>query len=86
MRRQGYATIADPDGRLVEADSMTCGHCQRIVLLHDRKGSARPSVAVRCTQCDRGICVPCAEVARCDPFEEKLLRMEAGFNYITAAR
>lgn len=30
---KGYLTVADPDAPLLERDTITCGHCQRIVLV-----------------------------------------------------
>ena len=77
LQRTGYAVIADPDARRVEMDTVTCGHCQRIVPLHDRAGKRRAGVLVHCYQCDTHTCVPCAEAGRCLPFERKLERLEA---------
>lgn len=75
-REQGTAFVFDPAlPRVMERDTFTCSHCQRIVMLHDEQG--RQIDSVLCMRCDKRICVPCAEQARCDPFEKKLSRMES---------
>lgn len=33
MKAGGYATIFDPDSALVERDTITCGHCQRVIFV-----------------------------------------------------
>jgi hypothetical protein len=77
-QREGYARIFDPaKPRAVEMGTLTCGHCNRVVHLHDQQGRAKSGVLVHCYQCDGKICVPCAEKARCTPFEKRLEAMEA---------
>lgn len=84
-RANGYAVIVDPDARhALESDTVTCSHCQRIVALHD-KGRRLESVVVHCHQCDKYICVPCAESARCEPFEKKLEELEGRSRLFAAA-
>jgi cytidine deaminase len=77
-RSRGYARIFDPARpRAVEMDTTTCAHCNGIVHMHDANGKALSGVLVHCHQCDSNICVPCAECARCSPFEKKLEQFEA---------
>lgn len=78
-RSTGYARILDPAlPRALESDTTTCAHCNGIVHMHDLKtGTALNNVLVHCHQCDRHICVPCAEKAKCTPFEKKLEAIEA---------
>ncbi|MBA3421647.1 MAG: hypothetical protein H0U12_07110 [Thermoleophilaceae bacterium] len=77
-RSRGYARIVDPAlAKPQESDTITCGHCQKVVHLHDRTGKARSGVLVHCHQCGSQTCVPCAETARCEPFEKKLDQIEA---------
>lgn len=76
-RANGSLIITDPNVRRArESDTATCSHCQRIIMLHDAHGARRANVAVHCHGCDKIICVPCAETARCEPFEKKLEAIE----------
>jgi hypothetical protein len=76
-RANGSLLIVDPNApRAREADTSTCSHCQRVIVLHDEQGKRRENVAVHCHGCDKVICVPCAETARCEPFERKLEAIE----------
>lgn len=75
MRRpQGYAVITSPDG-VRECDTITCGHCQRIVHVGARKRVE--DIGGLCKSCMRPICGPCVDKGNCDPFEKKLERAEA---------
>lgn len=76
-RANGYAVIVDPRAaQAAEMDTATCNHCQRIIMLHAKDGTRKQGVAVLCMMCNGTMCVPCAEQARCDPFEKKLERVE----------
>lgn len=70
----GYATITSPEGQRREADTFTCGHCNRIV--HINYKTPLDALGGRCAVCDTLICPRCIKSGRCDPFEEKLKRME----------
>lgn len=78
-RAQGYAIITDPDAPMPkEADTFTCGHCQRVVFV---KAAADPaSYGGWCGGCARLICGPCeAEKVRtlsCRPIERWLAQQE----------
>ena len=41
MQREGYARIVTDGKVTAEAATIGCGHCQRIVHLHDRDGVLR---------------------------------------------
>lgn len=76
-KREGYARSIGPDKKSSwESGTITCAHCNGVVHLHDAAGRMRSNVLVHCHQCDERICVPCAEKARCEPFEKKLEAME----------
>lgn len=76
MRRaQGYRLIVDPDRPVVEADTITCGHCQRVTVVKPFEDAA--SSAGLCRLCDRIICPRCTALKRCLPWEETMNRMEA---------
>jgi hypothetical protein len=70
---QGYAVINDPDGPLVESDTITCSHCQRIVFM--KPGVTQDSGGF-CRMCMKCICGPCVDVGSCTPFERKLEEFE----------
>ena len=76
-RANGYLTIQSHDGaRLVEIDTITCCHCQRIVPLNKADGTklAPPAFCLRCVAPQ---CPVCAATERCAPFEAELERVEA---------
>lgn len=76
LRPQGYAVITDPDvGTVAECSTMTCAHCNRVQHI---KPKQRPEdLGGLCKQCMGLVCCACVATGACDPFEEKLKRMEA---------
>jgi hypothetical protein len=80
---QGYAVIRSPDGPLQEADTVTCSHCQRIVLVGGRIDPA--DLGGFCRQCMKHICGPCADKGICVPFVKKLETFEAKSRFHKAA-
>lgn len=88
MRRpQGYATVVDPDRPLVERDTVSCGHCNRIVFT--KPGSASTVYLIQhrdqrwteepgafCRVCMRAVCLPCHDVGSCLPLERWLYQQE----------
>ncbi len=89
MRRpQGYATFVSPDAPIVERDSATCGHCNRIVFV--KPGTAltvylipqfmapdKEESGAMCRQCMRHVCLACHAKGRCTPLERRIEQMEA---------
>jgi hypothetical protein len=89
----GYLRIDDPDPwrsrgdvSVIEADTLSCGHCSRVVRLVIKK-DVRPErsafeVDARavsgCRRCGQFVCDPCRAFG-CDPIEEKLARHEKRF-------
>lgn len=73
MRRpQGYATISGPD-KVVECDTFTCAHCQRIVHIPPRCDPA--NIGGHCRLCDGLICPSCVGKG-CTPWERKMEEAE----------
>jgi hypothetical protein len=70
-RNLGYAESYDPRGNVVVTEKLTCPHCQRI---YDKPKSGAEFGF--CHQCFSPVCIPCGRLETCDPFEEKLKRME----------
>lgn len=76
---QGYTIITGPDPGTGELDSFTCAHCNRVRFVKPMQRAEDLG----------GICHLCGDKRRpsficelcvgkgCDPFEEKLKRMEA---------
>lgn len=77
MRRPGGYLICTSfnDGRVQEADTFSCAHCNRIVVV--KPMSPPEDMGGRCGCCDKLICANCVERGVCDPLEEKLKRIEA---------
>jgi len=79
-------TMAVPEGKILEAKTKTCAHCNTVVILnHDR---VRPRGFCRkCNQfiCDNPTChVECTPVDKSlDHFQEQAFRKEAGYNLLS---
>lgn len=74
----GYFCSFDPTGIRQEADTFTCFHCNRVVIV---KPKCDPSdLGGMCRLCEKMICPDCVNLGRCDPFEEKLKRAENKYN------
>ena len=71
-RNLGYAETFDSLGNVVVTEKLTCPHCQKI---YDRPGADEP--VGFCHSCFSPVCIECGRENRCDPFEEKLRRMES---------
>jgi hypothetical protein len=87
LRPGGYFVSTDPDptksrgqSAVVESDSITCGHCNRIVLVPPMCKPQDMTYAL-CWGCRRHICLACdterARTMTCDVIEKKLERWEA---------
>jgi hypothetical protein len=70
----GYSIIIEPGKPDLEQETFTCKHCNRVVFVEPFMDAA--DFGGRCTLCDGLICPDCVGKG-CDPFEEKLKRMEA---------
>lgn len=89
MRRaQGYMQVVDPDQPLLEWDTITCGHCSRIVctkpgtaatvyLIQHRDGRWTDEPGAFCRVCMRPVCLRCHDLGRCRPLERWLAEVEA---------
>ncbi len=79
MRKAGgYAYTFDVGGIRQEADSFTCNHCNRIVIV---KPKCDPyDLGGMCRLCEKMICPACVDLGKCDPIEKKLEREEAAYH------
>jgi hypothetical protein len=69
----GHSVTTGPNG-IVEADSYTCYHCNRVTFL---KAFEHPDqLGARCTCCDKLICPSCVGKG-CTPLQKRLEQMEA---------
>lgn len=66
---QGYAVWTGPDA-LVEKDSVTCGHCNRIFFVGAKEDPA--NIGGLCKQCMRLTCPRCTADGRCLPLEKQI--------------
>lgn len=71
----GYAYSTDHLGGVTETDTFTCAHCNKVVFV---PAKANPDdLGGFCRLCMKMICPQCVTSGKCDPFEEKLKRMES---------
>lgn len=92
---RGYGVWSSDSGTR-EVDSITCGHCQRVVFV--KPGSATtvyllyatdPAVPPReepgagCRVCMRPICLTCHAAGRCTPFEQRIEQQEARQRFLS---
>ena len=73
----GYAVLTDPDKGVVERDTVTCKHCQK--LTHVKPKQRPEDLGGLCFVCMGLICSNCVGKP-CDPMEEKLKRAEASYH------
>jgi hypothetical protein len=73
----GYATWQDSSGKTIECDTFTCGHCGQVKHVMHMHKQDPSTIGGLCYQCMKNICPKCLATGRCDPFEEKLKRMES---------
>jgi hypothetical protein len=73
----GYAFSFDVDGIRQEADTFTCFHCNKIVIVKPKCDPA--DLGGMCRLCEKMICPACVDLGRCDPVEKKLEREEAKY-------
>lgn len=74
----GYAIITSPDG-IVEMDTITCGHCNRVRHRKPLPGGrmqALDDISVKCLGCGKRQCFDCAKLQRCIPLERQIEAME----------
>ena len=74
FRPGGYAFSFDPVDGCQEADSFTCCHCCKVIIV---KPKCNPDdLGGMCRLCMKMICPTCVDLGTCDPLEKKLERME----------
>ena len=72
MKVDGIRIRSDGYGNTVETPTHTCAHCNLVY--------AKPQPGADsgfCMLCFTPVCLGCAALDRCEPFEKKLLRAEA---------
>lgn len=75
MRRPGGYLIATGPGGTTEADTITCAHCNAVVVVEARQDPSE--MGGFCRLCMNHLCGPCADKGGCDPFEKKMERAES---------
>jgi hypothetical protein len=71
-RSLGHAEVFDGFGSVEVIETLTCCHCGK---LYRKPDPGEPSGF--CRMCFSPVCLACGKIDKCDPFEEKLKRMEA---------
>jgi len=90
MRRPtGYGVTTSPDHPPIKRDTISCGHCQRIVfvkpgeastvyLIFDRvRWAWKEEMGAFCRLCMRPVCLQCHGYGGCIPWEKKIEISEA---------
>ena len=86
LRAQGYVTVTSD--RFSEYDTITCGHCNQIVMVKPGTGSTvyllpqmdgpiKEEMGAMCRQCMRPVCLKCHDDGRCRPLERQIEQIEA---------
>ncbi len=78
FRPGGYAFTFDAGGIRQEADTFTCFHCNKVVVVKPKCDSY--DLGGMCRICEKMICPDCVDKGICDPLEEKLKRAEAAYH------
>lgn len=87
LRPGGYAQILDPDAPLVERDTCSCGHCNKVIftkpgsasttyLIQHRDGRWTEEAGAFCRVCMRPVCLRCHDLGSCLPLERWLDQQE----------
>lgn len=74
FRVGGYAYTFDTDGVRQEADTFTCAHCNRVVIVRPKCNP--DDLGGNCRLCMKMVCPKCVDLG-CTPFEKKLEKWEA---------
>ena len=97
LRPGGYSLTTDPDRPLAEADTLTCGHCQRVVFIKPGFGPTVYRIYNRTTRqwteeagawcgvCDSPVCLPCHGKGTCTPWEQQMEEQEARHRFLASA-
>jgi len=88
LKPQGYGVISYEDGARVEHDTISCGHCNQVVivkpgtaatvyLIPQFLGPDREEPGAFCRQCMSPVCLRCHADGRCLPLMRRIEAMEA---------
>lgn len=75
----GYAVLSSPTGHKHEADTFTCAHCNKIVMVQPKCDPA--DLGGFCKQCTKLVCPECYGIGSCTPWEKQMEEMEARFAF-----
>lgn len=84
LRPQGYVCVSYSDGPVVECDTMQCGHCKGVMHFWVDPTPltySRIKHGGGCYTCGRQICEACVKRDRCDPWEEKIERIDRTLDF-----
>jgi len=96
LRPGGYSVLNDPDRPLAEADTITCGHCQRVVFIKPGLGATvyliyspttglwTEEAGAGCHVCGSPVCLSCHDKRTCTPWEKQMEAQEQRARLLTA--
>ena len=69
LRHRGYlATYTD--GRTIENDTLTCSHCNKVIVIEFMQFASNIKYGGLCRGCEQHICADCYAVPNCRPIEK----------------
>ena len=88
LKPHGYTVCVCDDGRTIEHDAITCGHCNQIVMVKpgtastvyyipQMVGPAIEEAGAHCRSCDKPVCLKCCDLGVCTPLMRRIEQMEA---------
>jgi hypothetical protein len=86
LKPQGYVVVVG-GWQDLEFDSITCGHCNQVVLVKAGTastvyvipqlcGPAKEEPGAHCRTCDKAVCLKCHDDGRCTPLMRRIEAME----------
>ena len=93
----GIVQVFCDDGRTIERDTITCGHCNRIVLVKpgtastvyvfpQMAGPDKEEPGAFCRMCMKPVCLRCHDVGTCAPLMKQIEAMERNGRFRVGAR
>ena len=93
---RGTITESRKSTTVIERDTATCGHCNRIILIKAGTGATtylipqvhgpdREEPGAMCRVCMRTVCLHCHADGRCTPLERRIEEMEARGRFLREA-
>lgn len=88
LRPHGQLTVVG-EFRVIEADTITCGHCNVVIQVKpgtastvyvypQMQGPPKEEAGAHCRVCDKAVCLRCCDFGICRPYMKRIEAMEKG--------